>query len=63
MNRINFDGLESPLLYTKFRGNRPVGLGEMFKGFIPYFGVVAILAMCPGCRKQTFGPPAQGGCT
>ena len=30
----NYDGLESPMLLTKFRGNRPAGFGEEdFKGF------------------------------
>ena len=24
----NYDGLESPVLHTKFRGNRPAGSGE-----------------------------------
>ena len=26
----NYDGLESPMLHTKFRGNRPAGSGEDF---------------------------------
>ena len=33
-----YDGLESPMLHTKFRGNRPAGSGEDFKGFLPYIG-------------------------
>ena len=24
----NYDGMESPMLHTKFRGNRPAGSGE-----------------------------------
>ena len=28
------DGQESPILHTKFRGNRPAGSGE--EGFLPY---------------------------
>ena len=24
----NYDGLEAPMLHTKFRGNRPAGSGE-----------------------------------
>ena len=26
----NYDGLEFPMLHTKFRGNRPTGSGEDF---------------------------------
>ena len=33
------------MLHTKFRGNRPTGSREEFEGFLPYMGVVAILAM------------------
>ena len=33
----NYDGLESPMLHTKFRGNRPTGSGKGFlKGFTIY---------------------------
>ena len=40
------DGLESPMLHTKFRGNRPVGFGDkIFKRFLPYMGMAAILVM------------------
>ena len=28
-----------------------------------YIGNAAILVMCPGCYKQTFVPPNQGGST
>ena len=33
------------MLHTKFRGNRPAGSAEDFKGFLPYMGKVAILVM------------------
>ena len=29
----NYDGLEPPMLHTKFRGNLPTGSGDFFKGF------------------------------
>ena len=44
----NYDGLRSPMLPTKFRGNRPTGSGEKdfcFEWFSPYMGVAAILVM------------------
>ena len=41
-----YDGLESPMLHTKFRGNWSTGSGEEdFEGFLPYMGVAAILVM------------------
>ena len=33
------------MLHTKFRGNRPTGSGEDFKGFLPYMGVATIFVM------------------
>ena len=40
----NYDGLGSPMLHTKFRGNRQTGSGEEdFEGFLPYMGMAAIL--------------------
>ena len=35
------------MLHTEFRGNRPAGPvpEKIFKGFLPYMGMVAILAM------------------
>ena len=43
---INYDGLESPMLHTKLRGNRSTGSGgEDFKRYIPYMGMAAILIM------------------
>ena len=43
---FNYDGLESPMLHTKFHGNRPNGSGEDdFEGFLPYRGVAANLVM------------------
>ena len=34
------------MLHTKFNGNLPAGSGdEIFEGFLPYMGVVAILVM------------------
>ena len=42
----NYDGQESPMLYTKFRGNWPAGSGEEdFLRFLPYMGMAAILVM------------------
>ena len=42
----NYDGQESPMLHTKFRGNRPAGSGEEdFLRFLPYMGMAAILVM------------------
>ena len=42
----NYDGQESPMLPTKFRGNRPAGTGEEdFLRFLPYMGMAAILVM------------------
>ena len=41
-----YDGQESPMLHTKFRGNRPAGSGEEdFLRFLPYMGMAAILVM------------------
>ena len=43
---INYDGLETPKLHTKFTRNRPTGCGEKgFERFLPYMGVAAILVM------------------
>ena len=33
------------MLHTKFRGNRTIGSGEDFEGFLPYMGVAAILVV------------------
>ena len=42
--RAYYNGLESPVLHTKFHGNRPIGSGdEDFEGFLPYMGMAAIL--------------------
>ena len=41
----NYDGQESSMLHTKFRGNRPAGSGEEdFLKFLPYMGMAAILS-------------------
>ena len=32
----NYDGLESPILHTKFRGNRPAGSGDFWVVFTIY---------------------------
>ena len=61
-NQSQPNGLESPMLHTKFCGNRSAGSGEDFEGFLPYMGV-AILVMSPTCFKQNFVPPTQGGIT
>ena len=43
------------MLHTKFRGNRPAGSGEeVFKGYLPYMGMVAILVMCSASCHQIF---------
>ena len=39
------DGLESPMLYTKFPGNWSAGSGKDFLRFLPYMGMAAILVM------------------
>ena len=60
----NYNGQESPMLHTKFRGNRPTGSGEEdCLRFLPYIGMAAILVMCPRPFIQTFVPPSQGGST
>ena len=42
----NYDGLESPMLHTKFRRNSPPFLKKkIFEGFLPYMSVVAILVI------------------
>ena len=42
----NYDGQESSMLHTKFRGNRPAGSGEEdFLRVLPYMGMAAILVM------------------
>ena len=33
------------MLHTNFCGNRPAGSEKIFKGFLPYMGMVAILVM------------------
>ena len=33
------------MLHTKFRGNRPAIPEKIFKGFLPYMGMAAILVM------------------
>ena len=46
MNYINYDGLESPMLHTKFRGNWPCGSEEEdFKSFLLFIAMAAILVM------------------
>ena len=36
------------MLHTKSQGYQPSGFGEeIFKGFLPYMGMVAILVMWP----------------
>ena len=47
-------GGESPMLHTKFHGNRPIGSGEDFDRFLPYRGVAAILVMLPASCHQIF---------
>ena len=39
------EGPESPMLHTKFRGNRSTCSGEVFEGFLPYIGIAAIFVM------------------
>ena len=42
----NYDGQESPMLHTKFHGNRPAGSGEEdCLRFLPYMSMAAILVM------------------
>ena len=43
------------MLHTKFRGNRPAGSGKkIFKGFLPYVGMAAILVVWPASCHQIF---------
>ena len=43
---VNLVGPSSPMLHTKSLGYCPFGSTEkIFKGFLPYMGVVAILVM------------------
>ena len=43
------------MLHTKFRGNRPAGSREeVFEGFLPYMGMVAILVMWLAPCHQIF---------
>ena len=42
------------MLHTKFRGNRPAGSGEDFKGFLAYVGMAAILVMGLASCHQIF---------
>ena len=43
------------MLHIKFCGNRPAGSGEkIFKGFLPYMGMAAILVMLPASCHQIF---------
>ena len=49
------------MLHTKFRGNQPRGSGEEdILWFLPYMGIVAILAMRPGPFEQIFNIPLPG---
>ena len=42
----NYDGLKSPMLHTKFHGNRlPVLEKKIFEWFLSYMDVAAILVM------------------
>ena len=39
----NYDGLESPIRHTKFRGKPSTGYGEEdFEVFFPYIGVAVL---------------------
>ena len=44
------------MLHTKFCGNRPAGSEKkkIFKGFLPYMGMAAILVMSPASCHQIF---------
>ena len=35
--RTNYDGLESPMLHTKFRGDRPAGSGDFGRFFFTIY--------------------------
>ena len=44
----NYDGPESPMLHTKFQGNRPGGSGEEdFQRVFTIYGHVDLLVMWP----------------
>ena len=61
----NYDGLESPILHTKFCGNWPTGSREEYfwSFFFTYMSVVAILVMWPRYREQSFHATTKGGST
>ena len=42
---INYDGPTSPMLHTKFRGNRPTGSGEKIFKRLLFIAMAAILVM------------------
>ena len=50
------------MLHTKFQGNHPSSSGEDFLSFLPYMGIVAILAVIPGPFEQIFNLPLPGCC-
>ena len=50
------------MLHTKPQGHWPFGLEKkIFKRFLPYIGVAAILVMWPTTRELTFVPPSHWG--
>ena len=61
----NYDGLESPMLHTKFRGNRSTGSREdFFKVFTIYGRGGGHLNHVTWTKFiHTFVPPSQGGST
>ena len=60
----NYDGWSPRCCIPSFmKIGPPVLEKKIFEGFLPYMGVAAILVMWPGCCKQTFVPPTQGGST
>ena len=58
--RTNLVVLSHLMLHTKFQGIQPSGSRE--EDFLPYMGIVAILAMRPGPFEQIFNLPLPECC-
>ena len=52
----NYDGL-SPMLYTKFRGNRPIGSGEKKLRVFTVYGRGCHLSHMTKLPRKSFRPP------
>ena len=59
----NYDGLESPMLHTKFLGNRPTGSREDFWRAYTICGRGGHLGHVIRYRKRNLNATSQGGFT